>query len=56
MMFQVAPHHVPEVLAAIESQGAKAAVIGEITEGTEAVFVHDGEIVARIPHHPPAGF
>ncbi len=56
MMFQVAPHDVPEVLKAIESEGAKAAVIGEITAGTEAVFVHDGEIVATIPHHPPAGF
>lgn len=56
MLFQVAPQDVPEVLQAIESQGAKAAVIGEITGGTEAVYVYNDKEVARIPNQPPAGF
>ncbi|NLN06770.1 MAG: phosphoribosylformylglycinamidine synthase [Firmicutes bacterium] len=53
MLFQVAPQDVDEVLAAARSQGAQAAVIGEITDGTEAVFEYEGEVVARIPHTPP---
>ena len=55
MMFQVAPQDVPAVLQAIKSQGARAAVIGEITAGTEAVFEYGDKYVARIPNHPPAG-
>lgn len=54
MMFQVAPQDVPEVLQAIEAKGAKTAVIGEITDGTEAVFVYGDKTVARVPHTPPA--
>ncbi len=56
MTFHVAPNDVQEVLTAIESQGAKAAVIGEITAEKEAVFTYKGETIARIPHNPPAGF
>lgn len=56
MMFQVAPQDVSEVLQAIESQGARAAVIGEITGEKEAVFVYGNETVARIPNSPPPGF
>lgn len=54
MLFQVAPEDVPEVLKAIESKGARAAVIGEITNGAEAIFTYGEEIVARIPNQPPA--
>lgn len=56
MLFQVDPENVPEVLEAIRSQGAKAAVIGEITAGSEAVFMYGENTVARIPNQPPAGF
>lgn len=56
MMFQVAPSDVPEVLAAIEKKGAKTAVIGEITAGSEAVFKFGDQYVARIPNQPPADF
>lgn len=56
MLFQVAPQDVSEILSAIESQGAKAAVIGEITDGNEAVFLHGNKTVATIPNKPPAGF
>ena len=54
MLFQVAPQDVDEVLSAIHSQGAAAAVIGEITADKEAVFSYEGQVVARIPHEPPA--
>lgn len=54
MLFQVSPQDVDEVLAAIRAHGATAAVIGEITEGKEAVFEYGGQVVARIPHRPPA--
>ena len=54
MLFQVALQDVDEVLSAIHSQGAAAAVIGEITADKEAVFSYEGQVVARIPHEPPA--
>ena len=53
MIFQVAPEHVDEVIAAARSKGAPAVEIGEVTDGTEAVFVHGETEVARIPHRPP---
>ncbi len=54
MLFQVAPEDVEEVLRAARSAGVEAAEIGEITEGSAAVFSYDGHEVARIPHQPPA--
>jgi phosphoribosylformylglycinamidine synthase subunit PurL len=56
MLFQVAPEGVAEVMEAVGSQGAKAAVIGEVTPGKEAVFMFEGKEVASIPNQPPAGF
>ncbi len=56
MLFQVAPEDVAEVMAAVQAHGAAVAEIGEITDGTEAVFVYGDKEVARIPHQPPADF
>ncbi len=52
MLFQVNPVDVAEVVGAVESQGASAAVIGEITSQDEAVFTYGDEVVARIPNKP----
>ncbi len=56
MLFQVNPKDVPQVLQAIRSQGAKTAVIGEITSDEDAVFLYDNKTVARIPNQPPPEF
>ncbi|MFO8061121.1 MAG: AIR synthase-related protein [Bacillota bacterium] len=52
MLFQVNPGDVDEVIEAARSQGASAAVIGEVTSSDEAVFVFGGQAVARIPNQP----
>lgn len=54
MLFQVAPEDVAEVMATVQAHGAAVAEIGEITGGTEAVFMYGDKEVARIPHKPPA--
>lgn len=54
MLFQVAPADVNEILEAVRSRGASAGVIGEVTGGTEAVFIYGEEEIARIPNRPPS--
>lgn len=53
MLFQVDPGDVDSILNAARSKGAEASVIGEITDGREAVFMHGELEVARVPHSPP---
>ncbi len=52
MAFQVSPQDVVEVMEAIQSKGAIAAVIGEITADDKEVFRYNGRIVATIPNKP----
>ena len=52
MLFQVNPDDVDEVIAAAETAGAKACVIGEITSSDETVFYDGDEEIARIPNDP----
>lgn len=52
MLLQVAPEDVEEVLAAVKSQNAVAALIGEITSEDQTVFEYAGQVVASIPNHP----
>jgi phosphoribosylformylglycinamidine synthase len=49
---QVAPEHDEEVLAAIQSNGKKAAIIGEITDDDKEIFEYNGKTVAVIPNKP----
>jgi len=51
---QVSPENVDEVLKAIRSVGATATVIGEITNGKEAIFMFKDDTVATIPNNPSA--
>jgi phosphoribosylformylglycinamidine synthase len=48
----VAPEHDEEVLAAIQSNGKKAAIIGEITDDDKEIFEYNGKTVAVIPNKP----
>jgi len=52
MLFQVAPEHVDEVLAALGTQDVKTAVLGEITDDSQTVFEYNGLTVAVIPREP----
>ena len=52
MLMQVDPADVDEVLEAIRSEKAKAAVIGEITDNDSVVFTYQGKTVASIPNQP----
>ncbi len=54
MVFQVDPEDAEEVMEAALAGGAAVADIGEITDGQEAVFRHEEQEIARIPHRPPA--
>jgi len=49
---QVAPEHAEHVLAAIQSNGKKAAIIGEITDDDKEIFEYNGKTVAVIPNKP----
>ncbi len=49
---QMEEKDVDEVLTAIRSRGAKAEVIGEITDDDKQVFEYKGEAFAVIPNHP----
>lgn len=50
MVVQVAGEDVSEVLEAIRSKGAKAAVIGKITDDDKETFTYEGKTVAVIPN------
>jgi len=52
MAFQVSPENIVELMKAIQSKGAVAAVIGEITTDDKEVFRYDDRIVATIPNKP----
>ena len=52
MLMQVNPEDTAEVLAAIRSKGAKAIVIGEITNEDNVVFTCQGKTIATIPNRP----
>jgi len=52
MVVQVAPEHAEHVLIAIQSNGKKAAIIGEITDDDKEVFEYNGKTVAVIPNKP----
>jgi phosphoribosylformylglycinamidine synthase len=52
MVMQVNPEHVDEVLAAARSEGAKAVVLGEITNDDNVVFTYKGQTIATIPNKP----
>ena len=52
MVVQVAPEHAEHVLSAIQSNGKKAAIIGEITDDDKEVFEYNGKTVAVIPNKP----
>ena len=49
---QVAPEHAEHVLAVIQSNGKKAAIIGEITDDDKEIFEYNGKTVAVIPNEP----
>lgn len=49
---QVAPEHAEHVLVAIQSNGKKAAIIGEITDDDKEIFEYNGKTVAVIPNEP----
>ena len=49
---QVAPEHAEHVLGVIQSNGKKAAIIGEITDDDKEIFEYNGKIVAVIPNEP----
>ncbi|GAH38125.1 unnamed protein product, partial [marine sediment metagenome] len=44
--------HAEHVLAAIQSNGKKAAIIGEITDDDKEIFEYHGKTVAVIPNTP----
>jgi len=52
MILQVEPKDVEEVITAIQSKGAKTAMIGEITDDNKEIFEYKGETVAVIPNEP----
>jgi phosphoribosylformylglycinamidine (FGAM) synthase-like enzyme len=49
---QVAPEDAEHVLAAVQSNGKKAAIIGEITDDDKEIFEYNGKTVAVIPNKP----
>jgi phosphoribosylformylglycinamidine (FGAM) synthase-like enzyme len=49
---QVAPENAEHVLAAVQSKGKKAAIIGEITDDDKEIFEYNGKTVAVIPNEP----
>jgi phosphoribosylformylglycinamidine (FGAM) synthase-like enzyme len=49
---QVAPENAEHVLAAVQSNGKKAAIIGEITDDDKEIFEYNGKTVAVIPNEP----
>ncbi|MFO7866290.1 MAG: AIR synthase-related protein [Candidatus Aminicenantes bacterium] len=51
---QTEEKHVEEVLGAIQSKGAKAALIGEINADNKQVFEYKGKTLAVIPNQPSA--
>jgi len=51
-LMQVNGSDVDEVLKAIRANGAKATVIGEITNDDKVVFSYKGKVVASIPNKP----
>ncbi len=52
MAFQVSPEDIVEVMKAIQSKGAIAAVVGEVTADDKEVFRYNDKIVATIPNEP----
>jgi len=52
MAIQMEKKDVDEVLTTIRSKGAKAEVIGEITDDNKQVFEYKGKTIAVIPNHP----
>jgi len=52
MAFQVSPENTAQVMEAIQSKGATATVIGEITSDDKEVFRYNDKIVATIPNEP----
>ena len=52
MLLQVDPADADETLVAILKTGAKAAVVGEITDDDKAVFTYGEDIIATIPNRP----
>jgi len=52
MAIQMEEKDVDEVLTTIRSKGAKAEVIGEITDDNKQVFEYKGKTIAVIPNHP----
>ena len=52
MMLQVSPADADEIMAAVKSKNAAAAIIGEITDDDKEVFVYQGQTVATIPNEP----
>ena len=52
MAFQVSPENIAQVMKAIRSKGAIAAVIGEVTADDQEVFRYNDGIVATIPNKP----
>ncbi len=53
-LLQANPADVDKILSAARSKGAKATIIGEITNNDEVVFMYGEEIVAVIPNNPSA--
>ncbi len=56
MMFQVDPIDVKAVLKTASDLGVAAADIGEVTDGSESVFMYKNKEIARIPNSLPADF
>jgi len=52
MVLQVSPSDADEIMAAIQSKNAAAAIIGEITDDDKEVFEYQGQTVATIPNKP----
>ena len=52
MAFQVSPENTVEVMEAIQSKGATATVIGEITADDQEIFRYNDRIIATIPNKP----
>ena len=52
MAFQVSPENTVEVMEAIQSKGATATVIGEVTADDQETFRYNDRIIATIPNKP----
>ena len=52
MAFQVSPENTAQVMEAIQSKGATATVIGEVTADDHQVFRYNERIIATIPNKP----